>query len=142
MRRGLMTGARLFRFVVVSAVLVGMCVGLLVSGASAKDQLNSVVPLFCSNDRIPANSELTVRLRWAVSNKGQLSGFLSAQKLTWAVYTADGATLLGSRLPRTRSSATRAPGRLQARPWEPSRTRPGTRRRRSSCIRTTSRRRV
>jgi len=94
-----MTGSRLFRFVIASCVLVGVCVGLLASVASARDQLNSVVPLFCSNDRIPANTELSVRIRWAVSNKGQLSGFLSAQKLSWAVYTADGATLLAHSAP-------------------------------------------
>ena len=57
------------------------------------------MPVFCTSDTIPANTQLTLRLRWGVSNLGQLNGFLGAQKLTWTVYAADGTTVLATSAP-------------------------------------------
>ena len=93
-----MAGSRL-RLMALIAVAAAMGIGIFATAASAAFRANSVVPVFCSNDTIPANTELSVRLRWGVSNKGQLDGFMAAQKLTWAIYTSDGSTLLASSAP-------------------------------------------
>ena len=99
MRHRYMAGSRPLRLMVLVAVSAAMCIGIFAAAASARYQANSVVPVFCTSDTIPANTELSVRLRWGVSNKGQLDGFLAAQKMTWAVYASDRTTLLASSVP-------------------------------------------
>ena len=79
-----------------ASVAAIVCLGVFAAAAPARFQADSVVPVFCTSDTIPANTQLTVRLRWAVSNNGQMSGFLQAQKMTWTVYAADGTTVLAS----------------------------------------------
>lgn len=76
-----------------------VCLGIFAAAAPARFQADSVVPVFCTSDTIPANTQLTVRLRWAVSNSGQMSAFLKAQKMTWTVYAADGTTVLATSAP-------------------------------------------
>jgi len=78
--------------------LTAVCLGALATGASARFQPNSVVPLFCTSDTIPANTELRLRMRWVVRNSGQITKFLSGQKLVWTVYASDGTPLV-SRVP-------------------------------------------
>jgi hypothetical protein len=78
--------------------LVAVCVGVVVTGASAQHHPDSVVPLFCTSDTIPAGSELKLRIRWAVKSPGQASKFLQSQKLSWTVSAPDG-TVLASRDP-------------------------------------------
>ena len=78
------------------AVVLGVAVcafAAIASGASARYQVNSVVPVFCSSDTIPAGSELKLRMRWVVRNTGQADKFRSSQKLTWTVTGADGTVL-------------------------------------------------
>ena len=99
MRHRVMAGSRLLRLTVLTCSIALVCVGLFATVAAAQHQANSVVPVFCTNDTIPANTELSLRLRWAVSNRGQMEGFLDAQKMTWTVYASDGTTVLGSSAP-------------------------------------------
>ena len=99
MRHRFRAGSSLLRLKVLVAVSLAVSVGVFAAAASARFQANSVVPVFCTSDTIPANTELSLRLRWAVSNKGQLDRFLSAQKLTWTVYASDGTTVLRSSAP-------------------------------------------
>lgn len=99
MRHRVMAGSRLLRFTVLTSSVALMCVGLFATAAAARFQPNSVVPVFCTNDTIPAGTQLSLRLRWAVSNRGQMEGFLDAQKMTWTVYASDGATVLASSAP-------------------------------------------
>jgi len=73
-----------------------VCLGIFTAAAPARFQADSVVPVFCTSDTIPANTQLSVRLRWGVSNYGQMSQFLKAQKMTWTVYAADGTTALAT----------------------------------------------
>jgi hypothetical protein len=99
MRNRFVTGSRLLRFALVVAVAAALFASVFGSAALARFQANSVVPVFCTSDTIPANTELSVRLRWAVSNKGQMDRFLVAQKMTWTVYASDGTTVLASSAP-------------------------------------------
>ena len=93
-------------------LLAAVSIGVLAGGASARFQSNSVVPLFCTNDQIPANTELKLRIRWAVKNAAQIRQFLNSQKLTCTVKTGDGATVLAQRQTAklTRSTATQRTG--------------------------------
>jgi hypothetical protein len=105
--------------VLVSAVL---CFGVVAAAATAGFRANSVVPVFCTSDTIPANTELSVRLRWGVSNNGQMNGqngFLQVQKMTWTVFAADGTTVLAS-------SAPTSPEFGDIRSWSPSAEEVGT----------------
>jgi hypothetical protein len=99
MRQILMAGSRLLRLTVLSCSMALVCVGLFATAAAARFQPDSVVPVFCTSDTIPANTQLNLRLRWAVSNRGQMDGFLDAQKMTWTVYASDGTTVLASSAP-------------------------------------------
>jgi hypothetical protein len=99
MRHRFIAGSRLLRHMVLVGVSAAICVGIFAAAASARYQANSVVPVFCSNDTIPAGTELNVRLRWAVSNRGQMDAFLAAQKMTWTVSASDGTTVLASSAP-------------------------------------------
>jgi hypothetical protein len=80
------------------AVVAVVGVGALATGASGAFRANSVVPLFCTSDTIPAGSELKLRMRWVVRNSGQADKFLSSQKLSWTVSSSSG-TVLASRVP-------------------------------------------
>jgi hypothetical protein len=86
------------RLTVLVAVSAAVCAGVLATGASARFQQNSVVPLFCTNDTIPGGTELKLRMRWVVRNVGQIDKFLGGQKLAWTVTSSDG-TVLASRVP-------------------------------------------
>jgi hypothetical protein len=99
MRHTRHAGPRSTRPVVLIVLSATLLVGIFATTASAKFQPDSVVPVFCTSDTIPANTQLTLRLRWAVSNIGQMNGFLAAQKLTWTIYAADGATILATSAP-------------------------------------------
>jgi hypothetical protein len=99
MRDRFMAGLRLLRLNVLLAVSLAGCVGIFAAAASARYQANSVVPVFCTADQIPENTQLSVRLRWGVSNSGQMAGFLAAQKMTWTVYASDGTTVLATSAP-------------------------------------------
>ena len=96
MRHRLRARPRLARRAALALIAAIVCLGIFAAAAPAKFQADSVVPVFCTSDTIPANTQLTVRLRWGVSNSGQMSGFLRAQKMTWTVYAADGTTVLAS----------------------------------------------
>ena len=97
MRHSVTHGRRQAGAIIALALMAGFAV--FGTAAEARFQPNSVVPVFCSSDTIPGGTTLSVRLRWAVSNRGQMDGFLSAQKMTWTVYAADGQTALASSAP-------------------------------------------
>ena len=101
------------------AVVLGVAVcafAAIASGASARYQVNSVVPVFCSSDTIPAGSELKLRMRWVVRNTGQADKFRSSQKLTWTV-TGEPTEPSSRRTSRsTPSTATRDCGRRRCIP--------------------------
>jgi hypothetical protein len=82
------------------ALIVAACAAVVVPGASARFQPNSVVPLFCTSDTIPGGTQLSVRIRWVVRNSGQIDKFLSSQLLTWTVYDSSN-NVLASRTPAT-----------------------------------------
>jgi hypothetical protein len=67
------------------AVLAALSAAALATNASAAFRANGVVALFCTSDTIPNNVELKLRMRWVVKNSGQITKFLSAQKLVWSV---------------------------------------------------------
>lgn len=84
------------RVTFVVAIVATTVFGVFTSGASARFQPNSVVPLFCTSDTIPAGTELKLRMRWVVRNAGQMDRFRGGQKLVWTVTASDG-TVVASR---------------------------------------------
>jgi len=112
MRHTLGARPRSARRAALAFVATIICLGVFAAAAPARFQADSVVPVFCTSDTIPANTQLSVRLRWGVSNNGQMSGFLKAQKMTWTVYAADGTTVLAT-------SAAPSPEFGDIRSWSP-----------------------
>jgi hypothetical protein len=79
-----------------AVLLAVLCAGTAFTAATASGAFrpNGIVPLFCTNDTIPANiDDLELRIRWAVSSPGQLDKFLAHQKLTWTVTDTNGNVL-------------------------------------------------
>ena len=73
------------RLGILVAVLAAVCMGGFATGGQAAFRADSVVPVFCTADTIPAGSQLKLRLRWGVSSPGQLTKFLDHQFLGWSV---------------------------------------------------------